>query len=141
MRSVLFPVAAVALLTAGPALAQQQQQGQQAQQGQQMQQAQPGGQEQPTREQVMRSQQQMEQTLREAGFQNIRVLDAAYLVQARTQQGETVVLVVNPGPTVAVLQQPGAAGLGEQGAVEGILPERTQPQTTQPGGMPPQPTE
>jgi hypothetical protein len=34
--------------------------------------------------------------LREKGFQNIRILDAAFLVQARTQDGRPVVMILSP---------------------------------------------
>lgn len=36
------------------------------------------------------------QELRQAGFQNIRILDAAFLVQASTGSGQQVIMVVNP---------------------------------------------
>ncbi|MFC1458576.1 hypothetical protein ACETIH_18090 [Microvirga arabica] len=34
--------------------------------------------------------------LRQTGFQNIRILDAAFLVQARTQDGRPVVMILSP---------------------------------------------
>lgn len=38
----------------------------------------------------------LRQELRQAGFQNIRILDAMFLVQARTGSGQQVIMVVNP---------------------------------------------
>lgn len=38
----------------------------------------------------------LRQELRQAGFQNIRILDAAFLVQARTGSGQQVIMVINP---------------------------------------------
>ncbi|MFC1458578.1 hypothetical protein ACETIH_18100 [Microvirga arabica] len=34
--------------------------------------------------------------LRQAGFRNIRILDAAFLVQARNRNGDQVVMIINP---------------------------------------------
>ncbi|MFC1458563.1 hypothetical protein ACETIH_18020 [Microvirga arabica] len=38
----------------------------------------------------------LRQELRQAGFQNIRILDAAFLVQASTGSGQQVMMVINP---------------------------------------------
>lgn len=38
----------------------------------------------------------LRQELRQAGFQNIRILDAAFLVQANTGSGQQVIMVINP---------------------------------------------
>ena len=38
----------------------------------------------------------LRQELRQAGFQNIRILDAAFLVQASTGSGQQVIMVINP---------------------------------------------
>jgi hypothetical protein len=38
----------------------------------------------------------LRQELRQAGFQNIRILDATFLVQAQTRNGDQVVMIVNP---------------------------------------------
>ncbi|MBJ6126817.1 hypothetical protein [Microvirga splendida] len=38
----------------------------------------------------------LRQQLRQAGFQNIRILNATYLVQARTPDGRSVIMVVDP---------------------------------------------
>ncbi|MBM6584255.1 hypothetical protein ILT44_29085 [Microvirga sp. BT689] len=39
--------------------------------------------------------------LRQAGFQNIRILNATYLIQARTPDGRSVLLLVDPPPMAA----------------------------------------
>lgn len=44
--------------------------------------------------------------LRQAGFQNIRILDATFLVQAQTRNGDQVVMMLNP---------PGSGGLSMTG--------------------------
>ncbi len=38
----------------------------------------------------------LRQQLRQVGFQNIRILDAAYLVQARMRDGRPVLMVIDP---------------------------------------------
>ncbi|MBJ6127084.1 hypothetical protein [Microvirga splendida] len=38
----------------------------------------------------------LRQELRQAGFQNIRILDARFLVQAQTQNGDQIYMIVNP---------------------------------------------
>lgn len=58
----------------------------------------------------------LRQQLRQLGFQNIRILDTTYLVQASTPQGRTVLMVVDP---------PGRLGLfgrqiGPQGQRSGM---------------------
>jgi hypothetical protein len=45
--------------------------------------------------QVM-SQDKIRQQLAQAGFQDVRILDAAYLVQAKTQEGNTVLMMIDP---------------------------------------------
>lgn len=42
------------------------------------------------------SQDKLRQVLSQAGFENIRVIDAAYLIQARTKDGEAVTMMLNP---------------------------------------------
>lgn len=79
MRTMLMAAAATVAL-AGSAYAQQagtQTKGAQAQQPQAM------------------SQEKLRQTLQKAGFEDIRVLDAAYLVEARTQDGTWVTMMVD----------------------------------------------
>lgn len=69
------------------------------------------------------SQDRLRQVLGQAGFQNVRILDAAYLVQAQTREGDTVMMVINPpsgapattGSTQG-MQQPGMSGSSGQGS-------------------------
>lgn len=46
------------------------------------------------------SQQELRKNLEEAGFTNIRIVDAAYMVQAQNEQGDPVILLLNPPETV-----------------------------------------
>jgi hypothetical protein len=46
------------------------------------------------------SQQRLRQQLTQAGFQDVRIVDAAYLVEAKTQDGNTVYLMINPPSTM-----------------------------------------
>ncbi|WP_029006921.1 hypothetical protein [Azospirillum halopraeferens] len=71
------------------------------------------------------TQDRLRQTMEQAGFQDIEVIDAAYLVQARTQDGDTVYMVVNPPPTAA-----GGSGSGmDSGAGRSESPSATTPPT------------
>ena len=45
------------------------------------------------------SQDKLRQVLSQAGFENVRVIDAAYLIQAKTKEGESVTMILNP-PTM-----------------------------------------
>ncbi len=42
------------------------------------------------------SQDKLRQQLTKAGFSNVKILDAAYLVQARTEDGHDVMMMINP---------------------------------------------
>ncbi len=48
-----------------------------------------------TQAQVM-SQDKLRQQLTQAGFREVQILDAAYLVQAQTQDGQTVMMMIDP---------------------------------------------
>jgi hypothetical protein len=52
----------------------------------------------------------LRQTLQQAGFQNITILDAAYLVQAKSKDGDTVLMMINPPESVT-----GSIASGSQG--------------------------
>lgn len=43
----------------------------------------------------------LRRTLQDAGFHDIRIIDAAYLVQAKTEHGHDVVMFINPPLTRA----------------------------------------
>ena len=99
MRAVLIPAAIAAALAAAPAFAAQPgnqaaDQPAQAAGGQQGQsgQAQNGAQQQW---QAM-SQAQLRGSLEKAGYKNIRIVDAAYVVEAQGPSGEQVVMYINP---------------------------------------------
>lgn len=98
MRFAYVPALAVAALLAGPAWAQQQ--NPEAQAGQQMQ-AQTGQQGQQSQQASTQMRDQLRQTLQQVGFTNVQILDTAYLVQADSPHGETVIMMVNPPPMSA----------------------------------------
>jgi hypothetical protein len=56
------------------------------------------------------TQDKLRQTLQQAGFQNVTVLDAAYLVQAKSKDGDTVLMMINPPASVTGSIAPGAQG-------------------------------
>ncbi|NYZ11435.1 hypothetical protein HL658_02650 [Azospirillum sp. RWY-5-1] len=87
MRSLILPAFAIAALATGPALAQSGQSG-----GSQ------SGNKQATSQNhaAAMSQDTLRKQLQQAGFKNIQVIDAAYLVQAQTQDGNTVFMTINP---------------------------------------------
>jgi hypothetical protein len=73
------------------------------------------------------SQQQLRQQLTQAGFRDVQIVDAAYLVQARTQDGNTVLMMINP-PSAGGMQgasmgsgasTSGASGSGPGAATSG----------------------
>ena len=47
------------------------------------------------------TQAKLRKTLQQAGFKNIRVVDANYLVQAQTEDGDNVLMFINPPQTSA----------------------------------------
>ncbi len=60
------------------------------------------------------TQDKLRQTLQQAGFQNVQILDASYLVQAKTKDGDPVVMIVNP-PAMSGMAGSGSAS-GSSGA-------------------------
>ena len=121
---LIAAAAALGVALAGPAFAQgqqgQQQQsqssGQQRQQGQNQQQA--------------MGQERLRQQLTQAGFRDVQILDAAYLVQARTQDGSTVLMTINPpnqgSQASGVPAAPGGGSSGGAGSQQGSGSSRTQ---------------
>ncbi|MBJ6126812.1 hypothetical protein [Microvirga splendida] len=58
----------------------------------------------------------LRQQLRQLGFQNIRILDTAFLVQASTPDGRTVLMMVDPPGSVGLIAvQPGQRQGGQSG--------------------------
>jgi hypothetical protein len=72
----------------------------------------------------------LREQLARAGFREVRILDAAYLVRAVTQDGQTVVMMVNP-PTMAAGLPGGVPGTGPAPA------RKPPPLTGAPAGPPP----
>ncbi|WP_230533031.1 hypothetical protein [Microvirga roseola] len=99
--------------------------------------------------------------LRQVGFQNIRILDAAFLVQARTPQGRQVVMILSPSGDQAMVtssvggmnrsfggqgqafgmnqpygmgQQNRQFGAGQQGQASGMSRQGQQSSMSQSGG-------
>lgn len=102
MRSLILPAFAIAALAASPALAQS---GQQSG-------SQQGGKQATSQTQASAmSQDTLRKQLQQAGFKNIQVIDAAYLVQAQTQDGNTVFMTINP-PTMSGSSGAGASQTG-----------------------------
>lgn len=58
------------------------------------------------------TQAKLREALQQAGFSEIRILDAAYLVHAKTQDGDVVVLTINPPSMAALSGQTGGATTG-----------------------------
>ncbi|WP_192499359.1 PepSY domain-containing protein [Skermanella pratensis] len=95
MRTLIIPVVAMALSVSPVALAQSQKSG-----GQQ---------------DMTRSYKEVENSLKQAGIQDVQVLNASYLVSAVTKQGEQVTFVVDPA---AAMGASGSGG-GSQGGSSG----------------------
>lgn len=128
MRAVLIPAAVSAVLLAAPAFAAQP--GGQAAQGsggqQQAQAGAPGAKSgaSSTRNGASGSQQdwqamsqvQLRSSLEKAGYKNIRIVDAAYVVQAVGPTGDQVVMYINPPDVAATASNAGAGATADQGA-------------------------
>jgi hypothetical protein len=128
MRAVLIPVAMSAVLLAGPAFAAQP--GGQAAQGsggqQQAQAGAPGAKSGASSTQngasgsqqdwQAMSQVQLRGSLEKAGYKNIRIVDAAYVVQAVGPTGDQVVMYINPPDVAATASNAGAGATTDQGA-------------------------
>jgi hypothetical protein len=84
MRALLVSAIALAMATSSAALAQSQPSGSQTSGSQSSQQM------------STRSYKEVEDALKQAGIQNVRTLNAAYLVSAVTKEGEQVTFVVDP---------------------------------------------
>jgi hypothetical protein len=109
MRKLMIPAVAVALSVSPVAFAQTQQGG-----GQQ------GTTQQGTTQQTMtRSYKDVENSLKQAGIQDVQVLNASYLVSAVTKQGEQVTFVVDPAATMGASGSSGQQQAGGQGGSSG----------------------
>jgi hypothetical protein len=56
------------------------------------------------------SQQKLRDSLQKAGFQDIKIVDAAYVVHARTSEGQMVVMYIDPPSAMRGAGTTGAAG-------------------------------
>ena len=135
MRAVLIPAAVSAVLLAAPAFAAQP--GGQAAQGsggqQQAQAGAPGaksgasstqnGASDSQQDWQAMSQVQLRGSLEKAGYKNIRIVDAAYVVQAVGPTGDQVVMYINPPDVAATASNAGA----DQGASGPSTTGRTTP--------------
>ena len=123
---LIAAAAALGVALAGPAFAQGQQGQQQQSQssGQQRQQGQSQSQQQAM------GQERLRQQLTQAGFRDVQILDTAYLVQARTQDGSTVLMTINPpnqgSQASGVPAAPGGGSSGGAGSQQGSGSSRTQ---------------
>lgn len=105
MRALLVPAIALTMSVSSVALAQSQQGGtqqppqsesQQTQQSSGQQSASQQAQQSGNQQVSTRSYEEVETSLKEAGFEDVRTLNAAYLVSAMTKEGEQVTFVVDP---------------------------------------------
>ncbi len=119
MRALMIPAFSVAMAVAPLALAQSgQTDTPQAQESQTQ-----GGQMQGSQDQQagVRSYDEIQSSLQQAGIENMQVLNAAYVVRAQTKDGEQVTLLVDPPATAAAAgqQQQQESGGQQAGAAAG----------------------
>jgi hypothetical protein len=105
----MIPAVAMALSVSPVAFAQTQQGG-----GQQTGKPQTSDQQTTTR-----SYKDVENSLKQAGIQDVQVLNASYLVSAVTKQGEQVTFVVDPAATMAASGSSGGNQGGSSGQQQG----------------------
>ena len=99
MRTLIVPAVALAMSVSSAALAQ----------------GQPSG-SQPSQPMSTRGYKEVEDALKQAGIQDVRTLNAAYLVSAVTKGGEQVTFVVDPPNASGA---PLSGGSGQQSASSG----------------------
>jgi hypothetical protein len=122
MRAVLIPAVMSAALLAAPAFAArpgnqpsgQAMQGSGGQQAQNGQQARNGASAAQQEWQAM-SQAQLRSSLEKAGYKDIRIVDAAYVVQAVGPNGDQVVMYINPPDVPRTASNAGADTTAGQG--------------------------
>lgn len=90
MRQIFISALGLALVASVPALAQSSQTGQSSSSKGQ------GAATQSSTQIHAMSQDNLRKQLQQAGFKNIEILDAAYLVQAQTSDGNSVFMTINP---------------------------------------------
>ncbi len=103
MRTLIVPAVALAMSVSSAALAQ----------------SQPSG-SQPSQQMSTRGYKEVEDALKQAGIQDVRTLNAAYLVSAVTKGGEQVTFVVDPpiagGASSSSGSSQQSASSGQQGS-------------------------
>ncbi|MDC7785059.1 hypothetical protein PQJ75_02195 [Rhodoplanes sp. TEM] len=62
------------------------------------------------------SQDKLRKTLQQSGFQDITIVDAAYIVHAKTSDGDMVVMYINPPSAVSAASQGGTSSQGTTGS-------------------------
>lgn len=119
---LIVAAAALGVALAGPAFAQSPQSSQSgsgsSSQGQQQSQSSGQQRQQGHNQQHIMGQERLRQQLTQAGFRDVQILDAAYLVQARTQDGHTVLMTINPpspGSQASTTSGSGTSGSGSIG--------------------------
>ncbi len=136
MKKLTLPVVLALALGAGAtgALAQSTTTGQQGSSSKTMTQDQMGS---STTQLHAMSQSKLSQALKQAGFTDVQVVDASYMVHAKTSDGEPVVMVINP-PSVSAATgsgtgtggTTGSTGGGTQGQTGSSMPSATDNNTT-----------
>lgn len=123
MHKLMIPAVAIALSVSPVAFAQTQQGG-----------SQPSGktsaQQSSGQQATTRSYKDVENSLKQAGIQDVQVLNASYLVSAVTKQGEQVTFVVDPAATMGASGSSGSSSgqqqTGNQGNSSGQQPSGSQ---------------
>lgn len=119
MRALVLPVCAAAIIAIGSAGAMSQQSpSKPGQTGTQAGQSSDRTQSQSGMPRAM-TQSQLRQSLEKAGFKNVTILDAAYLVQGQTEQGDTLMMTINP-PSISGATASSGTGSATTGAGTGV---------------------
>jgi hypothetical protein len=64
---------------------------------------------------ALRSQQQVRDSLAKAGFTKVQILDAAYLATGKTQNGDTITMMIDPSAQTGVTGSTGSGGKATMG--------------------------
>jgi len=64
------------------------------------------------------TQDKLRQQLTDAGFKDIRIVDAAYLIEARTKDGDPVTLMINPPSMKTTSNATGSSAANTTGSVD-----------------------
>ncbi|HEY0834277.1 MAG TPA: hypothetical protein VGE72_10260 [Azospirillum sp.] len=121
MRTLLIPAIVLAMSVSTAALAQSQQSGgqQPGQKGQSTSSQATSSQAAASQSMSTRSYKEVENSLKQAGIQEVKTLNAAYLVSAVTKDGEQVTFVVDPPGAATSASGGGQGGQASQTALRG----------------------